>query len=101
MFLGMSAHPEIRSLTTAEAKTRTEPQIWIAGLVTRLLSENCAAQTRAAVKSEDSAGMMAALRSLGELAMQELMTNREVSGALSGYERYLDKKKLEAALATR
>lgn len=100
VFLSMSTHPEIRSLTTADAKTRTESQIWMAGLVTRLLSENCAAQTRAAVKSEGSAGMMAAFRSLGELAMGELMTNRDVAASLSGYEQYLDKKKLEAALSS-
>jgi len=100
VFLGMSAHPEIRALTTADAKTRTDSQKWMGTLVTRLLSENCAAQTRAAVQSEGSAGMMAAFRSLGELAMRELMTNGDVAAALSGYEQYLDKKKLEAAMST-
>lgn len=99
VFLGMSAHPEIRSLTTADAKTRLESQKWMAALVTRLLSDNCAAQTKAAVASEGSAGMQAAFRSLGELAMRELMSNGDVAAALSGYEQFLDRKKLEAALS--
>jgi hypothetical protein len=42
-----------------------------------------------------------AFQKLGELAMKELMTNPEVGAAMSGFERRIDRAKMEAALGGR
>jgi hypothetical protein len=40
----------------------------------------------------------AAFSRLGQLAMQELMTEQSVQAAMGQFEKYLDKKRLDAAL---
>lgn len=101
IFVAMSAHPEMRDLsnTTHDAKEHAFQSV--GNLFTRLLSVNCAAQARAAIKSEGSTSFQGAFGSLGQLAMQELMSNPDVNASISGFERYVDKKKLEAALSSK
>ncbi|MEC5384089.1 hypothetical protein VVD49_00055 [Uliginosibacterium sp. H3] len=101
IFMAMAAHPEMRDLTTASAEARDKTDQSMGKLVTRLLSENCAAQTRAAVKNEGSESLKAAFGILGQLAMQEIMSNAEVNASIGGFEKYLDKQKLESALSTK
>lgn len=98
IFVAMSAHPDMRSLTNASDTTRQEASKSAAQLFTRLLTENCAVQTRAAVEQGGAQGMAEAFRSLGEVAMMELMSNTEVSSAISAYTQFLNKEKFEAAL---
>ena len=98
IFVAMAAHPEIKDLSTASAATRDAADQGMGRLVTALLAERCAAQTREVVAQEGSPGMLSAFRTLGELAMKELMSNPDVGRSLSGYERYLDQAKIRAAL---
>lgn len=99
VFLAMAAHPEIRDLSAATATARDQAYQSVGVLVTRLLSDNCANQTRSAVQKEGSSSLQVAFSHLGKLAMQELMTNDEVKASISGFERYVDRRKLDAALA--
>jgi hypothetical protein len=99
MFIAMSAHPEIRALTTATEATRTEADQRMAALVTRLLTENCPAQMRAAIEKGSNQGMVDAFKSLGEVAMMELMSNPDVSASIGGYTQFIDKKKFDAVFA--
>jgi hypothetical protein len=70
----------------------------MAALVTRLLAVNCEAQTKAAIASEGNTGLYAAFKSLGEVAMRELMTNPDVTSSVMAYAKYVDQKKLESVL---
>ena len=63
----------------------------MAALVTRLLSVDCLAQARTAIK------LGSAFKSLGELAMQEVMNNPSVNASIGEYMKYLDQQKLRAA----
>jgi hypothetical protein len=98
IFISMSAHPEMNKLTTVTPTTRNDADRGMAQLVTRLLTENCTEQTRAVMQAEGSQGMLSAFRSLGEVAMMELMSNAEVSATISGYTKFLDQGKFEALL---
>ncbi len=69
----------------------------MAALVTRLLSVDCLAQARTAIKLEGSAAFGSAFKSLGELAMQEVMNNPSVNASIGEYMKYLDQQKLRAA----
>ncbi len=98
IFLAMSAHPEIKSLTNATDATRTESNKGMAAIVTRLLADNCAAQTRAVVDKEGHQGMFNSFKALGEVAMMELMSNQDVAASVSAYAQFVDRKKMEAVL---
>ena len=94
-------HPDLRDVATTPESARDQASQSVANLLTRLVTETCRQQARAAVKHEGSQGMQAAFGSLGKLAIQELMTNREVNRTVSGFERFVDRRKIEAALAER
>jgi len=98
IYMAMSAHPDMASLTTATPAQRVEVNKEMAQLVTRLLLENCSAQTRAVLQSDGSQGMLSAFQSLGEVAMMELMSNPDVSATITGYTKFLDQQKFEAIL---
>lgn len=98
IFISMAAHPEMGKLTTITPAIRTDADKGMAQLVTRLLLQNCAEQTRAVMQAEGGQGMLSAFRSLGEVAMMELMSNPEVSATISGYTQFLDKEKFDALL---
>ncbi|MDQ7990267.1 MAG: hypothetical protein REI09_11595 [Candidatus Dactylopiibacterium sp.] len=99
IFVAMAAHPDITGLSTATAQNREQIDRSIGALVTRLLTESCAAQTHAAVRAEGGDALKTAFGGLGQLAMQELMTHREVSSSVTGFQRYLDRQKLEAVMS--
>lgn len=100
IFAAMAAHPEMRDLSSSTPATRDRISQSIGALITRLLTENCAEQTRNAMAKEGSQSLETAFGSLGQLAMQELMSNQDVNAAISEFERYIDSKKIEASLAT-
>ncbi|MEX5748295.1 hypothetical protein [Massilia sp. X63] len=97
IFVSMSAHPEIRSMASINESVRTETNKQMADLVTRLLTVNCTAQTRAAAQ-EGGPSMLASFKSLGEVAMMELTSNPSVAESISAYVQFVDKKKVEEVL---
>lgn len=101
IFIAMAAHPEIKDLSKVTVPAREGADDAAAKLFTALLTERCRVQAREAVQTEGQAGMVASFQTLGALAMQELMSNPEVSAAVNGFERRLDQAKLQAALGGR
>lgn len=55
-------------------------------------------EVKEAVKFEGQAALKSAFESLGKLAIQELMSNPAVGAGFSGFEKYVDMKKLKKAL---
>jgi hypothetical protein len=98
IFVGMSTHPEIGSVARADAAAITAAQRTVADLVTRLLADACTRETKLVFESEGSRGMGLAFEHLGKVAMQELMSNREVNASIGGFERYLDKDRIDRAV---
>lgn len=97
MFVAMAAHPEMKAISSVSAAA-TEAASKAAGeLFTRLLAETCTAQVKAALQVGGPAALQSAFQVLGQLAMQELMGDRDVLASMAILERYIDKQKLEAA----
>ena len=71
----------------------------VADLFMSLVTEKCLPQTRAAIQNEGPSAMQAAFTVLGQLAMQELTANPEVTRAFSVFERFMDKEKFSAAIS--
>ncbi len=99
IFLGISAHPENRQFASQAARDATDvTDKAVAATFTRLLTQSCVTQARAATKEGGAAAIQAGFETLGRLAMQELMSDKEVSSRMSAFEKHFDRKKLNSAL---
>lgn len=97
IFVGMAGHPEIQHLSNVTEKDREELDMKLAAIVTRLLTENCKAQTKVALENEaDGAPLKTTFGILGQLAMQELMNNSSVQAEFTRFAKYLDKEKFKS-----
>ena len=98
IFLAMAAHPELRDLASSTEQARDQTDAAVGGIVTKLLADSCAVQAREAIKLESGAGLESAFGVLGKLAMRELMSDDAVKASISGFEKYIDKQRLDASL---
>ena len=98
LFAAMTAHPEMRPLSSATKDDIDRTSRTAAALFTRLLAENCSKEVKAAVQSGGRVAIQAGFQVLGQVAMQELMTNPDVGAAMGVLDRYIDRSKIDAAL---
>jgi len=102
VFAGMSAHPEIKSLSNVTETDRDQLDATLAAIVTRLMTENCQVQAKLAIEKEGGeAPIKTAFGVMGQLAMQELLANREVNSAFTRFGKFLDKDKLQSAFSNK
>lgn len=100
IFVGMSFHPEIQSLSSVTETDRDQLDRRMAAIVTRLLIENCQVQVKLAMeKEEGEAPLKSAFSVMGQLAMQELMANPAVNSAFTRFVKYVDTEKLRSAFS--
>ena len=98
IFISMAAHPEIGSVAKASAKDGENAQRAAGALFTRLIADQCTKQLNAVMQSDGSDGIKIAFEHLGRMAMQELMAAPEVNASLTGFDRYIDKEKIDRAI---
>jgi hypothetical protein len=102
IFVGMSVHPEIQSLSNVTETDRDQLDRIMATIVTRLMTENCQVQAKLAMEKEGGeAPLYSAFSVMGKLAMQELMANPEVKSAFSRFAKYLDMDKLHSTFSNK
>lgn len=95
IFFAISAHPEIKEYSNVPEATKNTADMHFANLITRLLTEDCLVQAKAAVKKDGNTAIVGAFELVGKVAMQELMRSKEVSNSISAYAKYLDQEKLK------
>lgn len=98
IFLSISVHPTLKEYSKASANDSEVVDQYIGKLVTRLLTENCPAEMRAA-HDADPMAIQKGFEFVGQVAMQEIMSNEEALKALTGYAQYIDQEKLTATLS--
>jgi thiamine monophosphate synthase len=100
IFFAMVAHPEFKGLTTASAQEQKDTSREFAGLVTRLMTVDCRTEIQALVAADADAGaaLKIAFSHLGQVAMQELMANKDVEASISQFGEFIDEEKLAAVL---
>jgi hypothetical protein len=99
VFFAMSAHPEM----TPHMKPETQAAVLDSNLRTgqlfnRLMNESCINELRAVTKAIGPQGVEAAFKTLGELAMRELMSNPEVNQRFGDVYKFMNLPALEKAL---
>jgi len=98
IFFSIASHPELKSYSKASANDVTKSDQNIGKLITRLLTEDCPSELRTA-NSADPQALENAFSLVGRVAMQELMTNQEVTKAISNYTEYADMEKINKILS--
>ena len=94
VFFAMAAHPEIKEYSRVPEQTKSATDKQIAAVVTRLLTEDCLIEAKAGYKQEGQAAIVSAFELVGRVAMQELMTNKDVAASIGEYAKYLDNEKM-------
>jgi len=94
IYLAMAAHPEIKSLSSANSNDIQKSDKYIGKLITKLLTINCPTELNKATKSNPNA-LEQGFGLVGKVAMQELMTNKKVTKALENYIEYTDLEKIK------
>jgi hypothetical protein len=99
IFVAMAAHPGLRDLSNISPESRDEANKTMGLLFTKLIVENCAKEARLATQNGGAESFKSAFETLGRVAMQELMSNPEVSKGITGFQAYSDSKKIGEVLA--
>jgi hypothetical protein len=97
IFVAMSVHPELHDIFDLTQQTRDAANQGTADIFTRLVTVDCVDETRAAFDRDGAIAMKLAFGKLGEVAMQELISNPAVQASFEGIDKYLDKDKLRQA----
>ena len=98
VFISMAVHPDIQDITNVSDAEREKSNKTMADLLMRLLTESCVSQARVALQQNNNGGLASSFKTLGELAMKELMTNQTVSSSIGGYMKFVDRDKLTSSL---
>lgn len=88
-------HSDSKDLTNLSSYDKELIDRDVARLFTRLLSQDCKAETKKALKFEGDAVMFNAFQVLGEVAGKELIENKDVSKAINKFTEYIEYEKLE------
>jgi len=97
IFFSMGAHPEISQFASISDDQKVAVDKQVGTLITRLLSEDCPQEFKAAQQINPMA-VQGAFELVGQVAMQELMTNNKVMEALTSYSAYTDQEKIMQAV---
>jgi hypothetical protein len=101
MFVAMGAHPEMRAIASLPPSAAEDASRAFGRMFTKLVTETCPKEARAAVSAVGSSAIQAAFTVLGQLAMQELMTDPDVAAGMSLVDKYIDSEKVQATLGSK
>lgn len=95
IFGAVAAHPAVSSVVTVAEDQRSASSKTMAGLMMRLLTEDCLQPTKAAIAAEGQATIEKSFQVLGELAGRELFNDPAVSAVVQEFTQHLDTQKLQ------
>lgn len=98
IFANAALHPDVGDISSVSPGSREEMNRTTAVLMERLLTDACRKQTQDAVRYEGPVAIQLSFQVLGQVAMQELMSNKAVSAGFEGFTRFIDKAKIDALL---
>ena len=94
----IAAHPNLGDLYAISPAKEAEIDKNFAQYVERVLLENCHRQTQNLMRYENTDGLRVAFEFLGQVAMQQLMEDRNVTTAIGAFIKHVDIKRFEATL---
>ena len=94
MFAAMSRHPSVAPMGSVSEDQVDKANARMAQLFSRLLTETCKDEAKAALKNEGDVAMQQGFQALGQVAGRELFLNQDVEKSLTGMTKYIDVKKV-------
>ena len=94
----MSLHSTVSKFATISDAQRETLNKDAGTLFTRLVSEDCGAELKAAVEKEGTDAVGEAFGKLGEIAMTDLMSDPKVQAGTEAMSAYIDQDKITAAV---
>ncbi|WP_404367581.1 hypothetical protein AB5I39_13080 [Sphingomonas sp. MMS24-J45] len=86
----MASAPKVADIAKVDPARKAELDKALAGIFTRLIARDCAAQSRPLFKSKSKAGFEAAFGKLGQIAFKELLADPKAEETLSDFTKYLN-----------
>jgi len=98
MFTAMALHPAVKDLAKIEAGQRDTANKGMAEIMMQLISVRCLDQSKKALQYEGNIAIQSSFQLFGQIAGQELFSNPQVAGGLSGLQKHFDTKVLNQRL---
>jgi len=98
LFVAMGAHPDMKAISTINPSAPEDSSKAAGRLFTKLVVEACPKEAKAAVDAVGSGAFQSAFTVLGQLAMQELMTDKDVAAGMALLEKHVDTSKIQSVL---
>jgi hypothetical protein len=98
IFSVAALHPALGNISNVSDAQRAQLNKEMAQLIERLLTESCAAESKAALMNEGQVAMSTAFGVLGQAAMAGLFSDPTVSAASAAFAKELDQQKIRALL---
>ncbi|HEX2560821.1 hypothetical protein [Phenylobacterium sp.] len=95
VFSAMSRHPKVKPFSNFTPEQLEASNRKASELVTRLLTEDCRAETVVALKYERATSIESAFQLLGRVAMQQLMNHPDVSAGFEALGKHMDAAKFD------
>lgn len=96
MFSALGAHPAVKGYTTFTDEQRDAASAKAAGLMQRLMIEDCRKETVAGIRYEGQTAVLSAFNVFGQAAVRDLMTDPAVTKSLEALGEHIDGGKFEA-----
>jgi hypothetical protein len=96
IFATAALHPEVSNIAAVSKQQRENLNREMGKLLERLLTDKCRKQTQDAIKYEGGVAIQLSFQVLGQVAMQELMSNPEVGKGFAAISNYIDESKIKA-----
>lgn len=98
-YMVVSTHPTLRGMSVITARQRDETDRAIGIMLTRLLTQSCAAEARDVIRYESTDGWAQAFSVFGSVAATEVFGGKEIQDSMmGGLKKYIDEKALIEAL---
>jgi hypothetical protein len=98
VLVAMSAHPDLKDVSRFTPELMESVSRTSANLFNRLVTTDCRSQARAAMQASGPQAFAGAFRVLGELAMRELMADKDVVASMGIFERFVDSRRIDEVL---
>lgn len=94
----IASTPGASGVVTVNTAEKAVADKAMAALFTRLITVDCAAESRVLFKANATDGFRVAGEALGRVAMEELFSSRAAKAGLEAYTRYLDRNAFKGVL---
>lgn len=99
-YAALGEHPDLKNFSNVNEQQKTQLDQKLAGVMQRIIVEQCAAQTKAVIQAEGIQAVGNSFQELGRLSGEEIIKNPQVKGQMQSLLRYVDLNKLVTTFLT-